>query len=212
MPRNIVFDLDSTLINSYEEKDARKRYGTLKLFSENHSLRKKIYSFELGSKQKQFVWGVFRPHYNELIEYCFRNFDNVLVWSAGYEEYVDQICTAIFGKRKNKIPVILSREYCTNEKGMVVKKLDHLFEDYSHLGISRTNTIIIDDNSETFKYNKENAFHITAFQFPFLAQDLVEELKNLKDDHLLKLLSYFEENSDFWESDDVREVHPGRIF
>jgi hypothetical protein len=212
MTRNVILDLDSTLINSYEESDAKKRYESMELFSKNHSLRSRVYYFYLEqSRAAKFVWGVFRPHYKDFIDYCFQNFDHVLVWSAGGEEYVDKICSAIFGRRKSKLSLIWSRNNCDEDPQLgVVKKMERLVLENPYLSMS--NTVIVDDNPDTFMFNPCNALQITPYKIPFTSKKLVSKLYGDSDHHLRNLQHFLETDEDFWEVDDVRDANPGRIF
>jgi hypothetical protein len=210
--RNIILDLDSTLIYTCEGEKSREFFQKLELYTKNHFLRGEIYSFEIvRNNRKILIWGVFRPGLRKFIDYCFEKFDNIIVWSAGHEDYVHYICRAIFGEKIKKILRIFSRDYCDDVDGFIVKIMDKLFDDLKHEGVNQTNTVILDDNEETFKYNQNNALHINAFKIDYGCDNFVQEIKNIEDNSLYNVMEWFEDTKEFWEND-VRMSVPSTIF
>lgn len=216
--RNIIFDLDSTLICTHEEEDtgidSREMYSSFKLFSYNHDLRRNFYAFDCDST---FLFGVYRPYLIKgvtprgeisFLDYCFDNFDNILVWSAGNYDYVHCICNTIFKTRKRRLHSIFSRDECTIDKnGKLSKRLETFFSK-NDSGINASNTFIIDDNDETFRFNTSNAIHIPEFK-PRFEEDYFRGRNT--DSSLKELLSFFQ-SEEFQKCKDVRDLDTSSIF
>lgn len=212
--RNIVLDLDSTLINTCEEQNSLKLFKKLKIYTKNHDLRNKIYCLNMRKGGETiFAWGVFRPHLDEFIEYCFKNFDNVMVWSAGTKVYVDQVVERVFRKRKSELKLILSRNNCTYEEDdpdTLTKVMEKLVNGYDWMDLS--NTVIVDDNIKTFRFNDENALQIKEFLIDYNSETLLKDIRECSDDSLCNLIEWFENTPEFW-NDDVRNSVPlNKIF
>ncbi len=217
--RNIILDLDSTLIYTHEEEEtgieSKEMYSSFKLFSYNHDLRKHFYAFDCDTS---FLFGVYRPHLVKnttpkgeisFVDYCFSSFDNVVVWSAGYYDYVHCVCDTIFKTRKRKLSNIFSRDDCSIDKnGKLSKRLEIFFKDNED-GINETNTFIIDDNEETFRFNKKNAIHIPEFR-PIFEEEYFRNEK-VRDTSLKELIQFFEDEK-FQECSDVRDLDTSSIF
>lgn len=211
--KNIILDLDSTLIFTCEDgKTPMDCSGLdkLEIYTKNHDLRPKIYHFETGyGKDRMISWGMYRPYIRSFVDYCFYNFDNVIVWSAGLEDYVHKICERVFGKNKRCLRQIYSRNDCQIDvDSTYIKKLSCLYEKIGDDNINETNTLIIDDNDLTFRFNQDNAVHIPAFT-PRLNR--IGSIRNNGDDNLNKLLKWFD-REEFWTAPDVRALDKTKIF
>jgi len=182
---NIIFDLDQTLIQSIFNFDV------------NIKVPKNTHSVKLNLKDEQFIL-FFRRHVNDLLNYCFDNF-NVGFWSVGNVGYVNTVLDNLISeKHKNKINLILARldikkTHCiyqnqlTKKKYKVnrynyqtVKSLDLLFEhkDFKHI-FKKKNTILIDDSAYNISVNKYNSIQIPQFCY------------NKQDNILLELIKWF---------------------
>lgn len=225
--RNLILDLDSTLIYTRDEEEEdvtnREAIEKLSLFTKNHHLRKHLYYFECSSS---FLFGAYRPGLVTLrppltlsqkekenltfVDFSFKYFDNVFVWSAGNENYVDCISTSIFKRKKKDLTSILSREDCIiDESNKTTKRLEYFFEGFSEKdGINESNTIIIDDNEDTFRFNKKNAIHIPEFK-PIFTTEYFSY--NNTDDALFRVMDFFL-SDEFTKAEDVRDVDKKKIF
>jgi len=83
----IILDLDNTLIHSIYNC---KCYGD--------------FTFDGYSIYK-------RPYLEKFIDYCFTNFDHVIIWSLGGREYVESIIDNILGKKYDPL-LILAKDNC----------------------------------------------------------------------------------------------------
>lgn len=216
--KNIVLDLDATLIHTQDSSsEDMKKLKALKLYSDPKMahLRHRIYILDLidvdeeetppgtGSVCK-FV-GIFRPYSREFVRYCFRNFDNVVVWSAGLTGYVHQICDYLFPKKDYPV-LVLTRPDCEiDDLDQVEKPLEKLFREYPEFNAK--NTVLIDDREDTIEFNGDNGIMIP----PFVSELSKEYLESKRDDCLVKLMCWFS-LSEFKDCEDVRKLDKTKIF
>lgn len=211
--RNIILDLDSTLIHTQENMEDFK---SLKLYSstENSHLRKYFYLIDLidvepaqpGTGNFLRLCGVYRPHLKNFIKFCFKNFDNVFVWSAGRKKYVHQLAGYIFEGYKPS--EILTYEDCLIKNQVIHKPIDLLINSEKWKGkVTLENTIIVDDREDIFDLNKRNGILIPPFTIK-LSRD---NLEDMKDNYLEVLIKYFS-TKEFKEARDIRELDFSKIF
>lgn len=134
----IVLDVDETLIHSSTSK--RKKQED---------------SFQISGYQC-----IRRPHLDKFIEHCFDRFDHVVIWSAGTEDYVHEICEMIFSDRKPHL--ILTRDDCELDGKTLIKPIDKVRR---LLGLDDTPTYVVhvDDTPCTFSHNTLNGLRIKRF-------------------------------------------------
>lgn len=164
----IIFDIDSTLIDSLTESDYRANKINTKPDA--------IYQID---NLKYFIFK--RPYFDKLMEYCHKNFKYVAIWTHG-----DSVWATNFIKH------ILPKDYpllfiYTRQKGGpkfgtsgAYKQLAKIWTTYSHLKINPHNTLIIEDTPENCELNMGNCIVVK----PFLVKN------NNKDDALKRLLIY----------------------
>ena len=97
--------------------------------------------------ENEFMWGIARPHVSEFLDAAFETFDVVGVWSAGVEDYVQEIVKKIF---KKKPYFVWSRKMCemmvTDTDTVRQKPLSKLYTAFPEIDPNRT--LIVDDRSE----------------------------------------------------------------
>lgn len=177
--KNIILDLDETLINSIIPQDII------------HPLKGKIFK----EKEKYFTYHMMdndyivieRPNLQGFLDFLFKNF-NVSVWTAASKSYALFIIKNIILKQNfketqvRKIDYILYDSHCNQSKNNTncIKNLDQLF----HLPkYNKDNTLIIDDNDEVFKGNtnvNNKIIHIKSFRFYEENSENDSELLNIK--------------------------------
>jgi hypothetical protein len=144
---NIILDVDETLISTIINVDSGK---IIKIIQ--------------------------RPYLTQFLNYLFKNFKSVSIWSAGRKDYVNSVLNKIKPKDKN-FRFVYTQDDCdyksvfprgeicnsrhTDYKIIMIKKLSKVFK--KNKDMSKFNTIIIDDKEETFQENIENAIHINRF-------------------------------------------------
>lgn len=134
--KTIVLDLDNTLVVSTKEH------------INNYDFK---ISFD-GNTDTYYIRT--RDHCLEFVDFCFKYFKEVIVWSAATLDYVNSIVDNIFKSRKPDR--IYSRNDIVHEDGSYTKPLSKILFDI-------TDVYIIDDNIGNFKYNMNNGILIPPF-------------------------------------------------
>ena len=194
MGKNIVLDIDATLVHTHGDDG---EYVNLKLFSDPKMIkhRGRIYTMNLrdvtsppGTGEELKLYGIYRPWLREFLDFCFKYFDNIVVWSAGKKKYVEKMCELMFTDRKKKPLTKLYNDPRTN--GM----------------FNETNTYVVDDRDDTFALNKDNGVLIPEYE-----ADLNIKGINKKDENLLKFMAWLmlPENKD---CNDIRKLPKKKIF
>lgn len=153
MPRkNIILDLDQTLIYSEFTKDFKKSEKT-KLFV-HKKLDKDYITFE-------------RPYLQVFLDYIFKNY-NVAVWTAANKSYAVAIINKfILIKPGRKLDFVFYSDHCdiSKKQNRGLKGLSMLWEYFKIRGYNETNTFIVDDNNEVNRIQKKNCYHIPIFDY-----------------------------------------------
>jgi len=185
----LILDLDETLIKSYENRvsipifnrtDPNYFRNSSRLYSFDH--RQLSINGMLYSNAK--IVGIMRPFLEEFIDFIFKYFRYVAVWSAGEDSYVKKICNIIF---KHKKPyLIYSRDKCMRDT--YAKPISLLMNDRILSSIfTLENTLILDDKQQSIMHNPENGILIPAYEPPINNH---YELFYDKDDALLKFMNW----------------------
>lgn len=196
--KTIVIDLDSTLLYTPSSDEGSSYVKTLKnpLY---HNLKNRVYHFTLyhsdkiGRGKNEDYWGVVRPGTYEFLEFCFRYFRNVIIWSAGTEDYVRNIVKYIF--RNLPYPDdVLSRKFTNfverNKINVTEKPLQKIYDLYASdkniVGVRPEKTLIVDDTKSTFFHNQENAIHIPDYT------PNMNDILEAEDDCLYRIIDWLE--------------------
>jgi len=127
----IIFDLDHTLIHSIKT-----------------DISKYLTSCGFNLNNKHYVI-IKRPYIENLISYCYDNYDNIIVWSSGIRDYVDEVVRNIFPSDKQPT-FVLARENCTNHNGKHYKDFNnvrHIFVNHG-INIDKSNIIFLEDKPD----------------------------------------------------------------
>ena len=162
--KKLVLDMDSTLLSSIvlteeEWKEVMKNYG--------EKLRKNKYFYEFKMSDGTYIIGMFRPGLWKFLEFAFENFSEVIIWSAGEDEYVMLACKEMFKGKRYRPHQIYPRSSCAKaydekkEREVFWKPLLHIYS--NHPGANASNTLIIDDNEEYTKEDILNWLYIRPF-------------------------------------------------
>ena len=212
----VVLDLDETLINTSDSQggNALSKLGLKN--KKNIRLRDRVYSLDMvdfltpgEGKEVRYV-GIFRPHVREFIRFCLRYFDEVVVWSAGLNRYVKELCRKLFPAGVKQPLLVYTQTDCVMRRsdGIIFKPLDKLYRDPRTQGkMNAKNTLIIDDNYQTFSQNEENAIHIPKYTAPLTQK----ELRSHEDDRLVKIMEWLA-TEEVLKSKDVRKLDKSTIF
>jgi TFIIF-interacting CTD phosphatase-like protein len=156
--------------------------------------RKDKYDFTLDMTSTQKAYVYLRPYLKEFLEYAFANFQSVSVWSLGNFSYISEILKKIHKKLKINLPFKFvftaedTPEKYYKDEGitMSIKDLNIIWDDpkYKAAGITKHNTIFIDDRADVLRETPGNHVPIKKY----VAQ---------KDDkELLKLILYLDKIGD----------------
>jgi len=213
MRKNIVLDIDATLVNTHGDDGD---YFNMKFITDTkmQKHRKRIYSMNLkdvtsmpGEGEEMKLYGVYRPYLREFLDFCFEYFDNVIIWSAGKKKYVEKMCEIMFVDKKRQPMVIYSWDDTKIYNDCIRKPLVNLYDDKRTKGLlSEKNTFVIDDRDDTFGLNKSNGILIPEYEV-----DMSLEGLQTKDENLLKLMAWFL-IKDVQDCTDVRPLNKKRIF
>lgn len=102
---------------------------------------------ELSGYYNYACW--IRPGVTEFLNSLFQMQDagriKLCVWTAATEDYCDEVCDKLFGKRKNDLALIWSISELLDSGAKFMPKMAHA------LGVDVSQTILIDDKSENFE-------------------------------------------------------------
>jgi TFIIF-interacting CTD phosphatase-like protein len=202
--RNIVIDIDETLVKSFTDIESNKIFKESVIYP--LVIDRVYYIYNRSSPDDMILWGITRKHVKEFLEYVFKNFDLVIIWSAGIPQYVKVIVNYLF----EGLPYpdyVLDQTYCKVDpcSDMWYKPLTEL-RNLNH-NISLRNTIIVDDNRYNFIANISNGILIPPFNFDPRRPNTFPD----KDDTLRRLMKWFDTN-EFKSVEDVRLLDKSTIF
>ena len=213
--RNIVLDLDSTLIFTFDRLEVIHKLidsdDDLSWLSSHSYIIEMNDPEETGTNVPYIMWGLYRPYLTEFATYVIENFDNVYIWSAGKRKYVNAIIDNIFPPLAYNPPIILDFEHTnvdsvTNE---IVKPLEEIYK-LSGGKANESNTYVLDDRKDTFSLNVKNGILAPKYEFEEWTKDTHDEWlksvhENITTDTFLKeLICFFDKNEDV---EDVRTLN-----
>lgn len=167
MRKDIILDMDETLLHTFSNL---KSNDVLDLITDaQQDIADRVYACHVpdldmrpGSGVNRFVAGISRPGFEDFMRFCYEHFTNVIVWSAGTNNYVncvlEEVCADV------GLPnLILTREDCVRVRDHYEKPIEVLSDICPSLGISLSTTLIVDDRKASFFSNPDNGVRITPF-------------------------------------------------
>ena len=150
MKKNLILDLDNTILSSVE-------FNKLKKIPPNN--------LDFIDMEKEFR--VFlRPYLQQFLDYIFKHF-RISVWTAASKDYALFIINNIILKDKpeRKLYFIFFDYHgkISEKKYEHPKKLEILWKFYEFPGYNKHNTIIIDDNKYVHTKQKNNIIKAVYF-------------------------------------------------
>jgi TFIIF-interacting CTD phosphatase-like protein len=206
--QSIVLDMDECLLHTWDVKQ-KEFFKEIELSPKTLGYRRYIFEVFAEPKNKQLpVYGIMRPGLIDFLTYCFDRFDNIILWSAGQDFYVEKVSDYIF-HRTEQIPTqVLARSKChILNKTMFTKPLYKLNEMFPEITLE--NCFFVDDNPDNSHFNKENHIVIPAFEPECTVDSISDYFKN--DRALYDLVEWFE-REDIKKCDDVRTLSKDDIF
>lgn len=170
MSRHVVLDVDECLLHTFTDDLDWKLYRQLKA---NPETKHRVGKITFG---EHTVWFVKRPHLDSFLNFCFKHFETVSVWSAGIASYVEAVVAEIFKKRKPHL--VMTRSNVLNDsihKDVYAYSKPLMFYFERMPQATRENTILIDDRKSNSKYDPENIIHVPVYD---VTQDADEIMQN----------------------------------
>ena len=212
MGKNIVLDIDATLVCTHGDDD----FEDLKLYSDPKkiSIRGRTYHMTLvdvtsepGSGEELVLYGIYRPYLKEFIEFCFKYFDNVVIWSAGKKKYVEKMSDLMFTNKRKQPLIIYNFNDCEFSDDFIRKPLTKLYNDPRIKGkLNEKNTLVLDDRDDTFSLNPQNGILIPDFDADFTSKGIMK-----RDENLVKLMAWLL-TPEVKNCEDVRKLDKKGIF
>jgi len=184
----IVLDLDETLISTIMDESfnkTNKGYEYLRLYPD---LRGRLFRLNV---QETHMWSLKRPHVNTFLRYVLDNFGKVIVWSAGTDEYVNEVVDWLFGTILISPDAIYGRSFCelvTKKYTKPIRKLE-LQPELSD-SVRMDNTLFIDDNVISTSPNPANAVTIPRYHPGLTPHEMLAD-----DKALLQLINWLESDA-----------------
>lgn len=154
--RNIILDLDETLISSIETKELKNK-------AKNEDYKKRKSKFKCHPMDEDYIITE-RPGVQKFLDFLFKNF-NVSVWTAASKDYaLFVIQKVVLQKSDRELDFILYGNHCdySKERSECIKQLNQLFHLYNY---NSKNTLIIDDNKNVHEKQTNIVLPIKPFQF-----------------------------------------------
>lgn len=230
--KNIVLDLDETLIHTFVRDDAEderspnkhhRHYSTKPfefIFKENKYFhhRSRLYLLDTDRMKRKYgddigysMWGFYRPHLREFLIFCKSYFNKIIIWTAGTYAYGRGICDVIFDGLYQP-DLILTRDDCEVKSGNKIHKpLSKLYNMPQFRGIlTPDNTIIVDDRASNFSTTPHNGIKIEPFD-PEYSNIAIKKWLETPDNRLKELEEWLR-RSYVANSRDIRNLDKSEIF
>lgn len=148
--RNIILDMDSTLLDNVPE-----------------------YPPVHGK-----ISPIARPHLLVFMEFVFRHFDRVSIWTAAAPCWFEKCYHQVL---RHCIPAGKSFDFIKtrgpHEPNIMLKPLSEVYKNFPGI-YNAENTLIVDDNPATYRDNPENAIAIKPFLYNELSRTQRADLAN----------------------------------
>lgn len=154
MIKNIILDLDNTLISSLKINESNK--DSIDLLKKQIDQKNIIQYYDLFNDQNKLIYVVFtRPNLNTFLDYVFSKY-NVSVWTAGTRCYASFVIKNIFKGRKLDFIFFDYHVNISNRIYKQPKNLNIFSEHFYLLSYTTDNTVIIDDSTKISDQENSN--------------------------------------------------------
>ena len=164
--KNIILDLDQTLIYSETRKDFKPS--------------QKMERFNYVWLDDDFITFA-RPHLQEFLDFVFKHY-NVAVWTAANKSYAVAIIKKfVLVKPGRRLDFVFYSDHCdiSRQQKRGLKGLTILWDYFKMRGYGPENTLIIDDNNDVNRIQKRNCYHIPEFDYNTRGSENDNELVKL---------------------------------
>lgn len=186
MTTHVILDLDQTIISAETPKE-------IDLNGQDKIKAKKFTFHDMDGYYLVFQ----RPGLQKFLDFLFANF-SVSVWTAASKDYAAFIIKHIVlaDKSNRKLNWVFFSYHCdlASDKLGGYKNLKMLWDEFKLEGMTKQNTVIIDDNEDVEETNTKNAILIKPFEYTDSGSEEDKTLKILK-----KILKEHKGKQDFPE-------------
>lgn len=205
----LVTDMDECLIHTWEL--TKKQYIQTFNAPEAFPFRSHLFGVEMNARNPDsLIYGIFRPGLIDFLNYAFKRFDYVILWSAGTSYYVNQITEYMFSKTDRMPDNVFSRPFCEShpkEEDYFIKPLKKLQQ--INPAIHLSNIFFLDDNPNTSYLNKTNHILIPRWEPPPTVKGCETALAT---DRCLYDFIEWLEKPEVKSAEDVRRLSKSNIF
>lgn len=207
--RTLVLDLDECLWHTFKKNVPNYQSKVFSITNSNH--RAPYHKFTIydigkprGSGISEQYEGILRPHLYEFLNFAFRYFEHVIVWSAAHKSYVEELVKKLFRDHPQPLAVFTRDDvtYEDNVKNDYHKPISTLVK---KLGLHYSDIVFVDDKADNFRDNPKNGIVIPRFEPKF------ELSKNHDDVALLQIMQWLM-LPHVLNAKDFRELDKSRIF
>lgn len=212
---NLVLDVDQTMVCTTGNSEDFSQVFTDPKYK---ALRRRIYNIktdpeflsdtktEITPSEPGEIFGILRPHLYQFLDFAFRYFENIYIWSSGDREYILPLCDHIFNVFPKKPRDIFTGDKCpvVDKKGNLGKPLKLLYDQYPDMNAA--NTIIIDDLLQNGKSNPDNLIKIPKYDPKPTIEDFSKD-----DTAFLHLIEFFKQPL-VKDCADIKDVDKSNIF
>lgn len=199
----IFIDIDECILHTYDTAADPEVVSKIKEHvAADPALRRRRFIINLADGECVVLK---RPYLDEFINFVFRYFEHVIVWSAGRADYVHKICEVLFNYRHRKPDAIMTNddvEIRSTVSGDYHKPLRKAIAKHPHL-CRLESTLFLDNVADNFSDNPANGMTIPDFyprDDPFV-----------EDDHLLRVMEWLMTPT-VLQAKDVRRCSTEHIF
>ena len=225
-PRTCILDVDETLVHTWDNTSFVSTYGIYTnptLFRRFHPIGEPPLAYSIkfnDTNGENHAWGLYRPHLQTFLKFCDEYFDDILIWSAGVPDYVNNVIKHMYHDLGLRLPkLVWARPKCSSYKGMYHKPIGDIITDInsrplSQLCIDPKSTIIVDDRNHTFMSNPQNGVLIPIYhpgKDRYNRIPTIEDLLDRSDNNLIRLMSWLQ-TSMIRNAEDIRYVDKSTIF
>lgn len=200
--KNIILDLDETLVHTFGVKLPTGKEGR-NLMQQHHGRIYIVNSVTLNNQKKiknEYLWGITRPGLNKFMQFCFNQFGQVIIWSAGTGRYVKDVVNKVLCDLRCPHYIFTQEDCYVDDEGYLKKPIKYLKSENPEINnLYLENTLIIDDRSDNFEYEPNNGIKIPPYD------------PDRQDSSLMDLMKWFKSDK-FKQSQDVRKLDKDKIF
>ncbi len=208
--RCIVIDMDQTLLATQDDMEVFHQYNPFR-DPKYYAIRHRFYHLRadhFDEGEDDIFWGIWRPHAPQFLEFCLDYFESVCIWSTSKYSYVNNLIDQQFRSLHRRPTCIFTNVDChVDETRTYQKPISKILLRKELSKYSLKNILILDDNTDTAKWNRENIIAIPAYN-----PDIEAVFNNADTDrHLLNVMEWLSEPS-VLQAKDVRTLDKSTIF